>query len=503
MNKKTNTVKMLKANRKCAAFMGIAFFGIFLGSCSKSDVSADAKSTEITQLKAAPAGSPVAKYGQIKVSGRYLQSSSGSNIMLRGQSFGWSTWWPKYWNANVVSWLASDWKADVVRASMGVDQTPGYLNDQTNQTNLVKTVVNGAVSSGIYVIIDWHCEAFYQSQAVAFFKSMAQTYGNNPNVIYEILNEPNNTQTWAQVKSYAQAVIAGIRQYDPDNIIVVGCPNWDQKIRDVADSPITGYSNIMYTVHFYAATHGQWLRDDCTYAYNKGIPIFITECCGTEASGSGSFNYTEWNAWWNFCDAQKISWINWSVSDVAGQLCSILQPNAPTNGGWNTSQLTESGNYVRNKLRSYSSTGNTGITSGATYSIKAVHSGKVLDIAGASTADGAILQQYTNYNSNNQKFIITDVGSGYYKVSPVSSSGKAIDVYNNSTADGGSIVQWTYGGGSNQQWQFVANGNNYNIKSRLSGKCLDVSGASTADGATVVLWTCGSGTNQEFTLTKL
>ena len=192
-----------------------------------------------------------------------------------------------------------------------------------------------------------------QAEAVAFFKSMAQTYGSKSNVIYEVLNEPNNTQTWAQVKSYAIEVIKAIRQYDPDNIIIVGCPNWDQKIRDVADSPITGYSNIMYTVHFYAATHGQWLRDDCQYAINKNIPIFVTECNGSEASGSGHLDYTQWNAWFDFMEANKISWINWSVSDVQGQLCSILQPNAPSNGNWTTSQLTETGNFIRTKLRSY------------------------------------------------------------------------------------------------------------------------------------------------------
>jgi endoglucanase len=318
---------------------------------AKTHVASDTTSNQINK---APAGSPVARYGQLSVSGRYMKDMNNNTIMLHGQSFGWSTWWPQYWNANVVTWLASDWKVEVIRASMGIDTHPGYLNDSTTQVNLLRTVVNAAIKDGIYVLIDWHCEAFHQAAAVAFFKKMAQTYGKYPNVIYEILNEPNNTQTWAQVKSYAQAVIAGIRQYDPNNIIVVGCPNWDQKIRDVANSPLTGYSNIMYTVHFYAATHGQWLRDDCTYAINKGIPIFVTECNGSEASGSGHFDYPQWNTWWNFCDENKISWINWSVSTKPGELCSILKPGAAEEGGWTKSQLTESGIYVRAKIRSYS-----------------------------------------------------------------------------------------------------------------------------------------------------
>jgi len=299
------------------------------------------------------AQSPVDKHGQLSVSGRYMTDQHGDTIALHGQSFGWSSWWSQYWNADVVSWLATDWKVDVVRASLGVDVKPGYLNDRENQLALLKAVVDGAIRSGVYVLIDWHCEALHQEEALAFFKQMAQTYHACPNVIYEIINEPNHTETWAQVKAYAEAVIPVIRQYDPNNIIVVGCPDWDQKIRNVADSPIEGYRNIMYSVHFYAATHGQWLRDDCQYALSKNIPVFITECNGSEASGSVRFDYTQWNAWWDFCDEHTISWVNWSVSDKKGELCSILMPGAPSNGGWTDNQLTESGKYVRNKLRSY------------------------------------------------------------------------------------------------------------------------------------------------------
>jgi endoglucanase len=332
--------------------------GFFCG-CEKEvvpDKLTEQEAPVMLSLKAAPDNSPVAVHGQLYVSGRYMKDKNNATMNLRGQSFGWSSWWPQYWNANVVSWLATDFKVDIVRAAMGVDASPGYLTgDMTNQKNLVKTVVNAALVSGVYVIIDWHCEAFHQTEAVAFFSEMAQTYGSNPNVIYEILNEPT-TQTWSQVKSYATAVIAAIRQYDPDNIIVVGCPQWDQMIRQVADSPITGYTNIMYTVHFYAASHGQWLRDDCSYALGKNTPIFVTECSGMEASGSGAINYTEWEAWFSFMEANSISWVNWSVSDKAGESCSILLPGAPSNGGWTSAQMNESGNYIRTKLRSFATT---------------------------------------------------------------------------------------------------------------------------------------------------
>ncbi|MBB3188724.1 glycoside hydrolase family 5 protein [Microbacter margulisiae] len=300
-----------------------------------------------------PKNSPVTSYGQLYVHGRYLTDQHGDTIALHGQSFAWSSWWPQYWNAKVVSWLVSDWKVDIVRASMGIDVQPGYLNDSVHQVNLLEGVVDAAIREGVYVIIDWHCEAFHQAEVIRFFTKMAQRYGKYPNILYEIINEPNNTQTWPEVKAYAETVIPAIRQYDKKNIIIVGCPYWDQKIREVADSPLTGYTNIMYTVHFYAATHGQWLRDDCTYAYHKNIPIFVTECNGSEASGSGHIDYMQWDAWWNYCDSHKISWINWSISDKPHELCSALMPHASANGGWNDLQLTETGKYVRHKLRSY------------------------------------------------------------------------------------------------------------------------------------------------------
>jgi len=319
---------------------------------TKAVVSTNARSWRLAKQDSS-ALLPVNKYGQLHVSGRYLKSQRGQTISLRGQSLGWSTYWPKYWNANVVNWLTDDFKVDVIRASMGVEGPQGYLNDQNEQLSNVKTVVDAAIAKGTYVIIDWHCEAFHQDEAVAFFKMMAMQYGKYPNVLYEILNEPNNTQSWPQVKPYAQAVIAGIRQYDTSNIIIVGCPYWDQKIRYVADAPITGYSNIMYTVHFYAATHGQWLRDDCAYAISKNIPIFVTESNGTEASGSGHIDYKQWEAWFDFLESNRISWVNWSVSDKPGELCSILQPGSPSNGKWASADLTETGNFIRNKLRSY------------------------------------------------------------------------------------------------------------------------------------------------------
>ena len=176
-------------------------------------------------------------------------------------------------------------------------------------------------------------------------------YGKYPNIIYEIFNEPEY-DTWADVKAYSVEVIATIRSIDKNNVILVGCPHWDQDINLPADDPIAGYNNLMYTLHFYAGTHKQELRDRGDYALKKGLPIFISESAGMEASGDGNINRDEWQKWIDWAEKNKISWITWSVSDK-DETCSVLKSGAASDGGWKTSDLKESGILARQYLRKY------------------------------------------------------------------------------------------------------------------------------------------------------
>jgi endoglucanase len=241
----------------------------------------------------------------------------------------------------------------VLRAAMGIEPDRGYLKDPNGSKQKIKTVVDAAIKEGIYVIIDWHSHNINLKDAKAFFKEMAVTYGAYPNVIYEIFNEPDE-ESWADVKAYSQEVIATIRAIDPDNIILVGNPHWDQDIHLVADDPIKNATNIMYTVHFYAATHKKELRDRTDYALGKGIPVFISESAGMEASGNGPIDEAEWEAWIAWAEKRKISWITWSVSDK-DETCSVLQKSANAKGGWNDKDLKESGIKARKLIKEYTS----------------------------------------------------------------------------------------------------------------------------------------------------
>merc|ERR1740139_507296 len=103
----------------------------------------------------APAGSVVEQHGALRVSGNDIVGSHGSPVLLRGMSMFWSQWMDKYWNADVIRWLAEDWKCTVVRLAMGADNQGGYLENPAEK-NKVITCVDAAIAAGIYVVIDWH-----------------------------------------------------------------------------------------------------------------------------------------------------------------------------------------------------------------------------------------------------------------------------------------------------------------------------------------------------------
>jgi len=294
---------------------------------------------------------PVKTHGKLRVDGLQIKDEKGNPVVLRGMSFGWHNWWPRFYTPGTVEWLHKDWNSNVVRAAMGIEPDGGYLKNQTWSKQVIKTVVDAAIKENIYVIIDWHSHNINEKEAIEFFKEMATTYGKNPHVIYEIFNEPDQ-ESWQAVKAYSIQVINAIRAIDPDNLILVGSPHWDQDIHLAADDPITGQTNLMYTMHFYAATHKQWLRDRCDYALKKGLPLFISESAGMEATGNGPLNMEEWVKWIEWAEERKISWITWSVSDK-DETCSVLLPTAASNGKWKVEDLKESGARARELIRKY------------------------------------------------------------------------------------------------------------------------------------------------------
>lgn len=136
------------------------------------------------------------------------------------------------------------------------------------------------------------------------------------------------------------------------------------------------------------------------------------------------------------------------------------------------------------------------------YQIKARHSGKCLDVAGWSAANGAPVIQWDCHGGENQQWTFTPVGAGYYKI-VARHSGKALDVFGGifSGANGVIVDQWDYNGSINQMWYVGDLGNGlYSIIARHSNKSLDIKGASTGNGAEAHQYDYVSGANQQWRL---
>jgi len=289
--------------------------------------------------------------GQLKVKGTKLVDAKGNELALHGMSFGWHNWWPRFYNADVVHELATKWNCTVIRAAMGIEPDSGYLKNRDRSIALIKNVIDACIKENVYVIIDWHDHNIHQKEAVEFFSMMSKQYGNYANVIYEIYNEPDH-ETWPEVKAYSEAVIKAIRVNDPDNIILVGSPHWSQDLHVAAADPIIGYDNLMYTMHFYAGTHKEWLRDRTDEAIKKGLPVFISECAGMEATGDGPLENNEWEAFVRWMDEKKLSWIGWSVADK-NETCSVLERSAASNGNWTEADIKAWGRLIKSYLGTY------------------------------------------------------------------------------------------------------------------------------------------------------
>lgn len=294
---------------------------------------------------------PNPPYGQLAVKGAQLVGQDGQPVQLKGISFGWHCLALRFYNPSSVRQLVNDWGANVVRCSIGLDLNADAFNrDPKLGYACVDSIVQGARETGAYVIIDFHSHQNNLKWAKEFFETVSKKYGGCPNVIYELWNEPLQIE-WRECKEYAEELIPIIRRNAPKAVILVGTPTWSQDIHLADADRIQGYDNIMYVLHFYAATHTQYLRDRLEQCVNNGLPVFISECGGMTADGDGHLDPEQWKAWMQVADKHKVSWVAWSVHDK-DEVCSFLKPAAASQGEkWRGEDLKPWAQLVRQYLR--------------------------------------------------------------------------------------------------------------------------------------------------------
>ncbi len=302
--------------------------------------------------------SEAATVSRLHVDGKYLKNAKNKSVQLKGISTHGISWYPEYINDKCFKQL-HNWGANVVRLAMYSSEYNGYCTgDKANKKALKKRIEKGvklAKKYKMYVIIDWHImntdgnPLTHQKEAKEFFTWASKKFKNTPNVIYEICNEPCNGTTWSDITKYAKKIIPAIRKNASKSVIIVGTPNWSQELDKAVNKPLK-YKNTMYALHFYAATHGDYLRDVLTSALKKNLPVFVTEFSICDASGNGTIDKSSANKWMKILNKNKVSYCLWNLSNKA-ESSSIIKSSVTKKSGFKNSDLTTTGKWWKNQLK--------------------------------------------------------------------------------------------------------------------------------------------------------
>jgi endoglucanase len=315
--------------------------------------------------KASPAAvsaadvAPLAAHGALEVCGVKLCGEDGQPVQLRGMSTHGTQWFENCATAGSLDALAYDWGADVLRVSTYV-QEGGYATDPQRFTDIASRIIEQATARGMYVIVDWHQLSpgdpnANTELAKRFFRDITARHGHQDNLLYEIANEPNGVG-WQAIKSYAEEVIPVVRAGAPDAVVLVGTRAWSSlglseggNEWEVINNQVNA-ANVMYTFHFYAASH----RDGYLAALSNAadhIPMFITEFGTQDYSGDGANDFAMAQRYLDLAERKQISWVNWNFSDD-WRSGAVFRTGVCNSGGpWTgTAPLKEAGSWIRDRV---------------------------------------------------------------------------------------------------------------------------------------------------------
>ena len=318
---------------------------ILLGGCAGKKESFDGKDRPSSR-------------GVLRVLDGKLCGEDGKPVMLRGISSPGVSISERYITDACFRDLSRVLGANVYRLALYTwgFGTVGYCNGG-NKDKLYRDILDGveyAMKNDMYALVDWHVlqdetPMKYLDEAKDFFERISADLKDRKNVLYEICNEPNHTD-WKEIKEYADIIIPIIRKNDPDALIIVGTPNWSQDVDIAADDPLS-YDNIMYTMHFYSATHKEELRQKTKYALDKGLPVFVTEFGICASSGGLPRDIPEADVWIDFLEQNGISYVMWNFSK-SGEACAALKASCIKLDGYIPEEdFSETGMWLYNTIR--------------------------------------------------------------------------------------------------------------------------------------------------------
>lgn len=246
----------------------------------------------------------------LHVDGNKIKDPAGNAVVLRGVALvdlghvelwrdGVTTMIDRLTDETDTQGVSPGWYTRIVRLAVyPSDQpdfdSPWFFDDNPDDyyNNLLRPVVDYCAMKGLYVIIDWHYIANTSDHVTStsqFWDYISPRFAGDSHVLFELFNEPMDS-SWSVVKADMQTWIDIVRSHAPNNLILVGGPQWCQILAPQINDPVVG-DNIVYIAHLYPAHWygGVWQINvdaiaDCAAVH----PVMMTEWGFSMSMGSST-----------------------------------------------------------------------------------------------------------------------------------------------------------------------------------------------------------------------
>lgn len=335
------------------------------------------------------------------------------------------------------------------------------------------------------------------------WKAVVDKYISNPNVYFEVFNEPHG-YTISELKELYSKWLTSYSNIPKHRILLDGA-GYANDVNSIGSD--SRFDSCLLSFHEYTwfearKTVADWEIPIKSISYPKrtvvtefGIPM--TSNKNYLGAPGDDVEITYFQGMTNQMHDLGMGGVYWPGLR-SGDTYSLLALNGTTVTTNNISGLS--------RLQYAWETGevavaNASFVTGNVYEILNRNSNKSLIISDSSTLD--IVSQWDYSGSLNQQWKLNSLHKADFSILNVS-SGKSLDISGGSSVAGAGIIQSNYSGTTSQQWQITDIGfGYYKIINKNTGQALDVNGSSVSNGAGIIQWYWTSGTNQQWQIIKL